>query len=169
VAYATPADLMARYDRNDIGQLVSDDRRAVSEVDLTVNQPCLVALEDASGMVDAALFVGNRYTPADLVTLSVNSASLLTGIVCDIAMARLINRRPGWNPERAKAISELANSHLERLRNGENTFSIVNSNAAESAAEPVTDGPTTLDFNNLNLWRDRTRNFFPIRVLPNNR
>lgn len=160
---------MSRKDRNDIGQLCSDDKRPVSEVDLPTNQQCLDALADASGSIDAALFVGNRYTPTDLAGLSANSNSLLIRITCDIAMMHLIDRRPGWNPEKAKVIRELAEGHLERLRNGENTFSIVGTNEAESAAEPVTDGPTTATFNGLNLWRDRTRNFFPARDLPNHR
>ena len=169
MAYATPADLMLRYDRGDIGQLVADDKRQVSEVDLVTNPQCLAALADASGAVDGALFMGNRFTPADFATLTANSQSLLVRITCDIAMSNLLQRRPGWNPEKMKAMTELAESHLEKLRKGENTFSIVGSNAAESAGEPVTDGPTTRTYNNLNLWRDRTRNFFPIRVLPQNR
>jgi phage gp36-like protein len=169
MSYASPADLIARYDRNDVGMLCSDDKRAVSEVDLPTNQQCLVALLDASGMVDSALFVGNRYSAADLANLTDNSTGLLKRVICDIAMGLLINRRPGWNPEKAKAIWELADSHLERLRNGENTFNIVNDSSPNDAAEPVTDGPTTATFNNLNLWRDRTRNYFPARVLPNNR
>lgn len=166
MSYAAPADLMARYDRNDVGQLCSDDKRPVSEVDLPNNAQCLVALQDASGMVEGALLVSNRYAVADLTTLTGNSLSLLQRVTCDIAMALLINRRPGWNPDKAKAIRELADEHLEKLRKGENTFNL---QASMDAGEPVTEGPTTLTFQQINLWRDRTRNYFPVRVLPNNR
>lgn len=166
MAYAVPADMMARFDRNDVGQLCSDDKRPVSEVDLPNNVQCLTALADASGLVDAALLVGNRYAVSDLQTLTPTSQNLLTMVTCDIAMWRLIQRRPGWNPEKAKAIREEAELHLERLRKGENTFNI---QAAMDAGEPVTDGPTTLTYQNINLWRDRTKNFFPVRVNPFNR
>jgi phage gp36-like protein len=166
MSYASPADLMLRFDRNDVGQLCSDDKRPVSEVDLPGNAQCLAALADASGQVDAALLVGNRYSVADLTTLSETSTSLLKRVTCEIAMAMLIGRRPGWNPEKAKVIREMASEQLERLRKGENTFNI---QASMDAAEPTTDGPSTLTYNQLNLWRDRTRNFFPNRVLPNNR
>ena len=85
---------------------------------------------------------------------------------CDVAMRNLLNRRLGWNPEKAKAIREQADEQLEKLRKGENTFNI---QASMDAGEPVCEGPTMADFTNLNLWRDRTRNYFPPRWLPNGR
>lgn len=171
MSYAAPSDLMLRFDRNDIGQLVSDDKRPVSEVDLPTNQPCLTALMDASGMIDGAMFAGNLYFAADLVNLTPNSTSLLQRITCDIAMALLIDRRPGWNPEKSKAIRELANDHLERLRKGENTFNIVNDLSPNNAGEPVADGPTTMSYdqNHLNLWRDRATPYYGRRLMPFNR
>lgn len=161
--YATPADLMARFDMNDIGQLCSDDKRAVSAIDLPGNYICLTALNDASGEVDGALMVGNRYNALDLATLTDNSTFKLIRVCCDIAMAYLINRRPGWNPEKSKAIREAAEMHLERLRKGENTFNI---QASMDAGEPVVDGPTCFDYSRLGGLRDRVRNFFPPRSIP---
>lgn len=166
MAYATPADVLARYDRNDVGQLVADDQRKVSAVDLETNYPLLTALNDAAGEIEAALLVGNRYTVVDLTALTGNSLSLLVSMNCDVAMRRLLNRRLGWSPEKAKQIREAADMQLEKLRKGENTFNI---QAAMDAAEPVVDGPTMADFSNLNLWRDRTKNYFPPRFLPNGR
>jgi phage gp36-like protein len=168
--YATPADLIARYDARDVGQLCSDDKTAVSTQDLVNNYICLTALNDASGDIDGALMVGNRYNAVDLATLTANSTYKLARVTCDLAMRYLIDRRPGWNPEKAKAIRELAEEHLERLRKGENTFNI---QASMDAGEPVVDGPTMMDFvtgpNALNLMRDRARNFYPPRWLPRGR
>ena len=170
MAYATPADMMARYDARDIGQLCGDDKITVSAIDLPTNVPCLTALNDAAGDVDGALMVGNRYSAVDLATLTDNSTFKLIRVNCDIAMMYLLGRRPGWNPEKAKAIRELAEDHLERLRKGENTFNIQKS---MDAGEPVVDGPTMADFvtgpNALNLIRDRVRNFYPPRWLPRGR
>jgi phage gp36-like protein len=166
MAYATPADLISRKDRNDVGQLCGDDKRVVSPVDLTTNQPCLDALADASGDIEAALLVGNRYTVADLTTLTGNSLALLKRICCDIAMSLLLDRRPGWNPAKSKEIRDLANDRLERLRKGENTFNI---QASLDAGEPVVDGPTMMEYDRLNLIRDRVKNFYVPRHNPNNR
>lgn len=170
MAYATPADLIARYDARDVGQLCSDDKTAVSTVDLPNNYICLTALNDAAGDIDGALMVGNRYSAADLATLTANSTYKLIRVNCDIAMRYLIDRRPGWNPEKAKLIREQAEEHLERLRRGENTFNI---QASMDAGEPVVDGPSMLDFvtgpNALNLIRDTTKNYYVPRKLPNGR
>ena len=157
---------MARYDRNDIGQLVADDGRKVSAIDLETNYPLLVALNDAAGEIESALLVSGHYSVDDLTALTGNSLSLLVRMNCDVAMRNLLNRRLGWNPEKAKAIREQADIQLEKLRKGENTFNI---QAAIDAGEPVVDGPTTADLTQLNLWRDRTKNYFPPRFLPNNR
>ena len=54
--------MMLRYDRNDIGQLVADDSRKVSAIDLETSAVCLCALDDAAGEIEAALLVANRYT-----------------------------------------------------------------------------------------------------------
>lgn len=166
--YAAPSDLMLRYDRTSIGQLCGDDKRAVSPVDLPTDPVCLGMLNDASGMVDAALLVGNRYSPSDLTSLTANSNFLLIRVTCDIAMALLCDRRPGWNPERSKAIHELADSHLEKLRTGENTFNI---QASMDAGEPVDSGPLTMNYqaNQLNNIVDRSRAYYGERLVPFNR
>jgi phage gp36-like protein len=166
MAYAAPADLIDRFDQNDVGQLCSDDKRVISVVDLVSNQRCLTALNDASGDIDGALMVGNRYNANDLATLSPNSTFKLKRVCCEIAMMHLVNRRVGWNPAKAKEIRELAEKNLERLRNGENTFNI---QASMDAGEPVVDGPTMQDYTKLNLIRDRVKNFYPPRYNPNNR
>lgn len=168
MAYAAPSDLILRYDRTTVGQLCGDDKRAVSGVDLPTDPVCLGMLNDASGMIDAALLVGNRYTPADLLGLSSNSSFLLIRVCCDIAMALLIDRRPGWNPERSKAIHELADSHLEKLRTGENTFNI---QASMDAGEPVDSGPLTINYqpDQINNIVDRSRAYYGERLMPFNR
>lgn len=163
MAYATPADLITRYDENDVGQLCSDTKNAVSPIDLPNNARCLAMLNDASGDIDGALMVGGNYNAIDLAGLTANSTYKLIRICCDLAMWYLIQRRPGWNPEKAKAIREIAEEHLERLRKGENTFNI---QASIDAGDPVVEGPTTLDFQYLGLIRDSVKNFYVPRRIP---
>ena len=162
--YASPADLVTRYDANDVGQLCSDTKNAVSPIDLPNNAVCLAMLNDASGDIDGALMVGGNYTADDLrLYLTPNSTHKLIRVCCDLAMWYLIQRRPGWNPEKAKAIREIAEEHLERLRKGENTFNI---QASINAGDPIVEGPTMLDFEYLGLIRDNVRNFYIPRRIP---
>lgn len=164
MSYATPRQLLDRYDWNDIGDLVSDSGTQVTEALILTNAKVAAALNDASGEVDAALLMGNRYSPSDLANLNGHSAYHLIRITCDIAMARIMGRRPGRDTERIKAMSEMAESHLERLRNGENVFNI---QANKDAAGPSVSTITAAEYDNLNLLRDQTRHYYPRRRLPN--
>jgi len=171
MAYASVAELLQRYDFRDIGGLVSDDNREVPPTDLvtvgnfgnTISQACL---DDAAGMIEAALFASGRYTEVDLTGLTGYSLSYLKRINCDIAMALIYARRPLYDPEKYKAAMELSQSHLDRLGSGEDVFNI---QAKIDASTPAVHGPSTMDFQNLNLIRDRVRNFYPQRRLPHNR
>jgi len=165
--YATSAQLLERYDARDLGDLVSDTDDQASPIDLVTHPMVTTALEDASGSIEGALLVGNRYEPSDLESLTGNSANFLERITCDIAMAFLLARRPGFDPDRMSAQQDLAESHLERLRNGQNVLNIVGN---RNAGNPTVDGPTLIRFQtHLNLMRDRVRHYYPGRRLPGNR
>src|SRR6188768_3543140 len=153
MAYASVAELLQRYDFRDIGGLVSDDNREASPVDLvtvghysnSVSQACL---DDAAGMIEAALFASGRYNEIDLNTLEGYSLSYLKRINCDIAMALIYARRPLYDPEKYKAAMEVAQSHLDRLGGGEDVFNI---QEKIDSGTPVVHGPTTMTFEHLNL------------------
>ena len=165
--YATAAQLLERYDARDIGDLVSDTGDQASPIDLLSHPLMTTVLEDASGAVEAALLVGNRYTPSDLEGLTGNSASYLERMGCDIAMAYLLARRPGFEPDRMKSQYELSEMHLERMRSGEN---VLNMTDQRDAGNPNIDGPTLVRLQtHLNLVRDRVNNYFPRRRLPGDR
>jgi phage gp36-like protein len=167
MSYATIANLIDRYDAREIGDLIADDNNRKEAIDLA-DDPILTAfLQDASGQVEAALVVAERYSAAELSGLTGNSAAHLVRITCDIAMSLLATRRPGrLKTEARKAIVETAEAHLERLRKGENIFNLADQ---REAGAPSIGGPSTLDLQNLNLVRDRTRNYYPGRRLPDNR
>lgn len=166
MAYASATDLIARYDARLIGDLVADDNTQVAPADLSGNTKLAAALDDASGDIDAALLASRRYSADDLSGLTGTALAHLKRMTCDIAMSYLRQRRADWNPEQVKAFMEVAEAHLERLRKGINVFGL---DDQMDAGLPEVGGPTTVDYQNLNLMRDRVMNYYPARRLPNNR
>lgn len=160
MAYASGANLLERYDARDIGDLVADDGTQITAVNIPTNTNVLAALNDASGEIDAALMVGNRYAASELSGLTGNSQYHLIRMTCDIAMARIMGRRPGRDIEKLKAMMELAESHLERLRNGENVFNLADQ---KDAGNPSASGLSAVEYSQSGLIRDRSRNYYPIR------
>ena len=167
-AYATSADLIKLADSRTIGRLVSDDGSVVSESDLASNAKITEVLLVASGEVDAALLTGDRYSAANLSGLTGNAASLLKAIVCDVAMQRLFMRRPGLDAEMANRYHEVARSHLDRLRKGEDVFDL---ESQQAKRHPTIDGPTATDYETLNLMPERCYHYYPHRAdrLPTDR
>lgn len=160
MAYATTADMLARFDARPIGDMVDDSEQQVPSDELLTNVVLLAMLDDASGDIDAALSVGGMYSAADLASLTGNSAKHLIRITCEIAYAYLLRRRGILPADEHKAAMELAEGHLERLRQGMNVFNVPD---REDAAIIDTTGPTLVTFDNMNLIRDRTKNYFPVR------
>lgn len=164
-SYATPVDLMKRYDVRDIGDLADDTNSQVSAANLPTDPNVLAALADASGDIESALLAGNRYTTDDLEGLAGNTLSKLVRLTCDIAMGYLLARRPNHDPERNKAFREQTHFMLERLRKGENVFDLAPQKDA-GVIEHAT--PTAVDVSKLQLMRDRTQNYYPTRRFPTN-
>ncbi len=159
MAYASPGDLVDRYDERTISELLSDTEEPVA--DITSNDKLLAILAGASGRVDAALLVSGNYTTDELTSLTGNSLALLKDIVCDLAMGRLLRRRPEKiGADSIAAASQDAEDYLDRLRKGERLFDV---GSHVDAGQPEVTGPTTLDYARLNLIPDRTKNFYPPR------
>ncbi|MCC7424820.1 MAG: DUF1320 family protein [Planctomycetaceae bacterium] len=164
-SYATPAQIIERYDVRDIGQLVADDDTQVAAGDLDDNTVLLAALADASGDIEAALLAGERYTVANLEGLTGNSASKLVRLTCDIAMAYLYGRRPAHDPDKLKAFEERAAKQLERLRKGENVFNLAPQKEAGRIDHAT---PSAADISKMQLLRDRCPGYYPKRTFPTN-
>jgi hypothetical protein len=99
-----------------------------------------------------------------LAALDGNSRAYLKDIVCDIAMARLFYRKASAHTDEYKQAIEVSDVHLERLRKGERVFDVVE---VKDAGTPSYSAPSLASINTLNLLRDRTRNFYPHRVVNN--
>jgi phage gp36-like protein len=124
--YATPAELLVRYDARRVGDLVSDTGDRDTN---PVASPVLAAcLDDASGHIDSACRVGGRYSTTELDTMVGNGSSLLIRLTCDIAYGLLVARR-GYSATDQQAMApnyKPALDMLELIRKGERVFDIYN-------------------------------------------
>lgn len=159
--YATPADLLKRFDARTLGDLAADDGKRIVPSALLSDANVASALDDASGEIEAALLQGARYSALDLTNLTGNSKQYLARICCEIAFGLLWRRRPWADDQQRLEAIKRADEHLERLRKGERVFDIV---AVEQAGLPDVTGVTLADLQNLNLLRDRTRHYYPARA-----
>lgn len=122
MAYATPGDLLIRYDARRLGDLVHDDGTRASPSSLLSDPNLQAALDDASGMLDSAIQRGQKYTPLDISNLLAaagnpaspyyNSYKLLVRVCCDLAYGLLVGRR-GFNSTDTRAQSP---RYVEALR-----------------------------------------------------
>lgn len=144
-AYATPTDMITRYDFRTIGELLIDDENN------TISDPSLITsptgtyyanlvtlLEDASGLVEAACTTAGNYvintsaSPVrnDLAVLTGNSQNMLKRMVCALTLEYLWRRRPGRVTGKPPVEIEEARENLEKIRNGEWIFGILEHQAA---------------------------------------
>lgn len=165
MAYATATDMINRFDSRTMGDVVSDDGDAATEAELATDSKLAAALASASGEVESAVLAGGMYSITDLAGLTGNAQALLVDLTCSIAMCKLLKRRVS---ERTEALMKVtcddAREKLTELRRGDAVFG--GTDNATDGTLPETTGPTTVTFNQLNLIRDRTRNYYPRRHLP---
>lgn len=166
MAYATSDDMRARFDERSLAEIVADDDTAVDLGDLSTDTNMLAALDDASGLVDAALLSVQQYTPADLTALTGTSLALLKRLVCTQALLFLKQRRGGGYPSEADAIErdqKWVDDILTRLKRGANVFNIP---ATLSASEPSREIITVGSVERSQLMRQRTHNYYPATSFP---
>lgn len=159
MAYADSADLTARFDENVLKDLASDTGTPVTT--LSTDVKITAALAGASGRINSALLVGTMYSVADLTALTGDDLAYLKDLTCELAMARLLKRRPEKYGDQYKAIIEMAEATLEMVRGGKNVFNIA---ANKKAGLPTIDGMSAVDYDRLNLIPDRIKNFYPSRT-----
>jgi len=162
VAFATIADVVDRFDERTLRDLCSDT--GTPAADLNTNGPMLAALETASGTVLVACTVGQMYDEGTLAALEGASRAILVDIVCSLAVARLMTRRP-LRPDVAatwKQSIDEANAYLDKFRNGQRVFPLP---AQLDASVPSVEGPTMLDIPRNNLLTYRCSGYYPIPAL----
>lgn len=165
MSYATPAQLLKRYDARIVGDLVSDNGITVKPPELITNANLLAVLEDASGEVDAAVLQAKRYTTAQLAALTGNSAAYLVRITCAIAMGLLWERREISDDEddgQRESAQKRARQALTDLRKGVTIFDVED---VKDAGLPAIETPSVTQISTLNLSVDQARgHFYPRRT-----
>jgi len=143
-AYATNADMQIRYDERTLGQLLSDDKAMLGSAEVAASATLTALLQQASGMVEAAACRGERYvitadgTRNDLASLTGNSKQLLAGLVCDLAMWLLWNRRPAMRPKGdMPGQTAVAMEFLDRLVKGDAVFGVIEAEEAGNVSDVV--------------------------------
>lgn len=163
---ATATNMLERFDARDVGELCADDGVPIDRIALLTDTNLTAALDDAWGDILAALNVAGMYTEDELLALTGASAKYLIRIQCEVALSNLWGRKPLYRAEDRQKALDASEKRLDRLRKGEHVLA---KPANIEAGTPSVDGPTTVQYDNLNLVRDRVNNYYPRRVLPNNR
>jgi len=165
--YCTVDQLLSHVDENDVRDLLSDSGQKVAG-DLSTNPKLVELIASASGRLEAACFIGENYTAAELAALSANSVALAAEIVAMLVRATLYGRRPGrFAVEFVRDLRQQAEDYLQQLRNGHRLFD-VGTDSHQDAGKVSLEYPTTLQIQDQNLITSRTRNFYPLaeRRLP---
>lgn len=159
--YATVADLMARFDARLLGDLASDNATPVVPADLPTNANLLAALADASSDIDAAVRVGNRYTPAQMAALNASSAQLLIRLACDQAII-FLKRRRGKLGEKEKDFAQEVAARMKALRDGENYLMLATQTEAAASVQELA-GPCLIPIGSkpLQTMVECTQNYYP--------
>lgn len=121
-SYATPTQFLDRYDVRTVGDLLSDTDTSLTASEVLTSTRLQAILDQASGDVETACVAGRRYVPDDLDALIANggnSAHYLIGLVCDLAMYKIMNRRPSPVATAPPGPAQTALDALQLLRGGE--------------------------------------------------
>lgn len=132
-SYATPTQFLDRYDVRTVGDLLSDTDVSLSSGEVLTSTRLQALLDQASGEIETAAVAGLRYRPDDLdalITNGGNGAQYLVGLVCDLAMYKLMNRRPSPVATAPPGPAQAALDALQMLRDGERIFGFVEAGVA---------------------------------------
>ncbi len=125
--YAEISDLQNRYDQRLIAQASSDDNSG-SLASGVVN----AALADASYEFNAAVLQGSIYQISDVLALQSTGDTMVTRVVCDIAMRNLFARRGRGTPDYIQKNIERSDKFIEAIRTGKRVLNVPKNRAADS-------------------------------------
>jgi len=162
MAYASGDDFVARYDVRLIGDLISDTGTQIPVGSVPTNSNLLAALTDASSAVDAAVFVGNRYTPVQMASLSETAAAFVRRLVCDLTLVYLKRRRGRFDTDKDAALLKEVNATLDSLRKGDDLLLLNNQTEAQASTIELA-RPEMVPVARPCTIRNSTLNYYPIR------
>lgn len=151
--WASISELSARYDTRVLAQLVSDTDTAAGSI--SSNSILTAMLEDATAIVQSAVYQGQTYTSSQMATIAAAKNPLLIRLVCDIAVQKLHARRMRDMPSHLQSSYDEAMDLLDELRKGTRVFdSDANASAqtVEAYAQPVETRAHNLPISNSALY-----------------
>lgn len=122
------ADFIRYADERLLKELAKDDNTDAST--LVGNDIITYALLRGGEEIAAAATIGNVYVVSDLENLATANNAYLQGLVADLALCYLFERRGGDVPEAVKAKANRAQSVLNDIRDGKRVFAIANNRDA---------------------------------------
>ncbi len=146
-AFATPADLLVRYDQRLLGGLLSDTGTAFDQTEILASPVTATMLADASGEIVSYALKGGRYTEDDLQALTDNGLALLKRLTCNLALYNTVIRR-GLPVDRYPQVAD-AMDWLVKLSEGDLIFPVPANIAAGVAQSPPILVQTIVDNNML--------------------
>lgn len=144
--YATAADLFVYHDWQQVADLLRDGdgprptRVAMADTTGVPGSLLSALLLAASGELESACLIGNRYSTADLQALTGSGLARLKKLVADLAFWTLAQRRqPGASDPDKVPGAKQALAELDRLRDGQRIFGLAESAEAglPDTREPV--------------------------------
>jgi len=140
--YCDGDELALRYDKRRLMELYADDGIRPTVYDPN-NINLLTALEDATAEINAAIFIGYKYTieslngftPSSFLEgLTETGKRLIRRLAADLAYANLVSRRGLSTTETSNLAPRnlIAQQLLEQLRQGERIFDMVDQSAANA-------------------------------------
>ena len=158
--YCSPAEFIQRYDVRIVGDLLSDTGTRLDQAAVIASTTLRTFLYDASGMVESACLVGEKYDPDDLNALLGASLQFLKRIVADLTFG-LLRMRRGHKEDTPMPGYDMALQWLERLRLGERIFGLQEN---MDAGKPDNVQVTEAVLARLNLSTYQAHRYFGIRA-----
>lgn len=168
IPYCSPPEFLTFIDWRLVGDLCSDTDSRVplatlqgTGPDYTNADPNLwAALMAASGELEAACLIGNRYTAVDLAALTGASAQYLKKLVSYLAYGILRHRRGIFDDDSQPQVKE-ARETIDRLEGGGAIFAF---DETARAGKPKAEFYEQWEFDRLNLVSRMGRRVFGTRA-----
>ena len=156
MGYASPDDMISRFDVRTLGDLCGDASTRITATLLKTNVKMIAALDSAAGKINAACLQGQRYSVSDLAGLKSDSKAHLVNLNCMVAWAYLW-RRKGYTEDNTSVVNAIqeADAELKSLRTGEHVFDVEDVKIAGRA--DVTTVPQDTIRRDWNLGSDTVR------------
>lgn len=115
MAFATIAEMIARYDERVLKDLVQDDN--TRNPDISADPTIQAMLDDATGVIEASL--RRTYSNDQLAALTAANSAVLIRMNVDLAMGMLYERRFKGIPDQIQGVIDRATDMLTSIRKGD--------------------------------------------------